>query len=346
MVGDIAKAWELASSAEGNVRQQWVVRLAQADVAELRKLLQEHRSELYAPLSLEAAGDAPAVKQFIASDEFRQLRNEFALPIDEIYPDLRSVLLYREAPAWTKERLTERLRMLGLEQISVEALPQPPLVNPTFRLTWGTSECLLTAGDKPFVTMKELSGYGSLPEDLAQAVQTHQGWVAIEQARGASAAEHAAWKKLVASLASESLALWAWLPQGQVVRTCITPDVAEKLRGPTDPLDQLAEPVGSGAWMLPSSVAVHDELAEDPSWHARSRAAVAGGKLGRVRTRVTWGSAVEEHWLEVVAMHDEHWGNFSLDAKLTDASALYPLFRAGDVVRLSRYDIEAWEESP
>jgi hypothetical protein len=286
----------------------------------------------------------PAVKKFLASEEFRQLRNEFALAIDETYPNARAVLLYREAPMWTKERLTERVRELGLNDITVEALPQPPLMQPTFRLRWNASECLVAFGDKPYVSNKELRGYGSLPEELQSVVETHQGWATIELERGASEADNVVWRKLVSSLAPEALALWAWLPQSEILRTRITPEVAQKLRG--DALEQLAQPLGSGAWMLPSSNSVEEDEDEPDAtaWYAKSRAATASGKLGRIRTRVAWGSAAEEHWLDVVAIHDEHWGNFSLDAKLTQDSALYPDFRKGDVVRVTRYDIEAWEE--
>jgi hypothetical protein len=345
MLGDTVQAWKLASEPPENIRQQWLVRLAEGNASAVRDFLNENGERLYSPLSLDEAASVPALAAFLNSDEFRRLRAELPMPFSFDYFPPRALIFYPETANWSDDSLRERLRQGGLAEWEVQKLAQPPLITNTFRLRSPSSAAYtLTFGDAPYVTAADLQNEGQhLGVAMRTAVASHRQWVSLSMESGSKKKEdEQAWLKIISALAPDAVAIWAWPPESEALSVVVTPDVAQQLGTNPEKLLTFTTPTGTSNW-LPVTEDFDTER-ENSRWYARCRAVAQGGAPGRVQVRIERGRAREDQWLDVVAVRHEHWGNYAIDARLHYSSELKPLYRAGDLVRLESYEIRAWED--
>jgi hypothetical protein len=148
--------------------------------------------------------------------------------------------------------------------------------------------------------------------------------------------------KLVGALAVvDAVAVWEAMPVGEGVHVALTPDIATQLASDPENWRTFALPPGENAWVPQTDRSGEDE---EMQWSARCREIANGNKPGRVLLKVTRGHATEELWLDVVAVTHQHWGNYAIDARFQESSVLNPLLRKGEMVRLSEYEIQRWEQ--
>jgi hypothetical protein len=151
------------------------------------------------------------------------------------------------------------------------------------------------------------------------------------------------WRKLIAALAANGVAISGTLPDGDSVQGALTPEMTRRLAASPHPWKGLRLPSGQFAW-IPSSTGLAEDDEPARRWYARCRAAAEGAPPGQVQVRITVGQAREEHWLEVVAVKHQGWGNYTIDARLSRASVLNSLLGAGTLLRLSPYEIRDWSD--
>ncbi len=344
MQGDTVSAWKLASEPSPKVDQQWLVRLAEGKTEAVRNFLEAHRDDLYSPLSIAAdAWRVPAIQKYLQSDEFQRMRADFPLPFSTPSIATFGIIFFPESVSWTEDLIRKRLRGVGLPGFEVQKLAQPPLVTNTFSLRTDSDVRFFTYGNTPYITATHLQTYGQpLDPAFQAAIARHRQWIKLEPQREPRDEADQTWMKLVSAFAIDSIALWETLPNGGIVHVVVTTDIAKQLEGHPEKLRTFALPTEGITWLPQSETS--EEGVEETNWYSRCRAIVNGGKPGRVLVRFSSGHITEEHWLNVVAVNHQHWGNHSIDAQLQEASVLNPLFGKGDMVRLSEYEIRRWED--
>lgn len=342
LLGDTTQAWQAASDPDENVRLRLFVRMAEGDLGKIREFLNEHADALYLyALVNDDMLRVPALAAFVQSDAFRQLRADYDIPLTFHSPISKAILFDDEQGKWDEESIRMRLTEGGIANAQVELLPQPPLATRTFRIRVGEHECRLTLGDEPYTTSKDLERYGQhLEPDFAAVVAKHKFWLAIEMTNTDDKVQQQTWQKIVAAFVRGHDAIWATLPEGENVYAVLSFVLAKELQAGQRTLLSLHEPDRSNSW-LPQTDSAED--LENRTWYTRSRAAAQGGPLGRIQIRVQQGSATEKHWLQVMSVTHKQWGTYTITAKLEQASQLQPLLHAGDVVRISAYEILQWE---
>lgn len=343
-LGEADEAREVIRAQENLAHLQLAVLLAAGDAAGLRTHLAEHADELYLTIPVDAEWlRVPAIATFVGSEAYRELREEFPHAVEATYVSQHGLVFFPQVMTWTPESIRTRLAHVGLGDVTVQALPQPPLVRPTFRLQTTGGAYLVSCGGEPFGTVNQLQREnGYIAPAFGKAFESHQSWVAINPGGELLQDNDAMFFRILAALSEEGSALWASPAEVGRLAIPLTPALSQKL---------IADPVQLRAMATTTSSVWISYWMEDDEhawtatpWRARCQEAARGGASGRIKVRLARGSAREEHWLELVRVIGKPWGNYEIVGRLEAASILEPSLSAGDVAKFTTDEILAWEK--
>lgn len=347
MLRDHTAAWTVATGTRGNAQHQWLVLIAGAKTSELRDFLRERRGDLYTPLELlETHRDVPTIASYVSTPEFAALRTESPLAIPSSFAGMGAVSFYADAEPLALDSIRKQLVGAGVDGLEIDELPSPPLASTTLRLRMKGCECLLVIGDRPFASEDDISDVehdaGRRWRELAS---TSRHWLAVQPTQGFAHLHEDVWLKLLAALVPQSVGLW-----------CSDEDSDTKWLAPTEQdlaliandhrnLGGLLRATRFALWLQRDVGEIDDSQRKDVLHRCR-KAAQQGTSPGRVLVPLQRGNAVEDLWLQVVAVKDEHWGLYRIEARAMADSELFPLLRKGHLVNVNPHDVRQWRDEP
>lgn len=327
-----------------NSQEKFYVALARQDIASATKLLAEKQGPHFSlPLESDWAR-VPAINRFLASEEFKQLTEDFPPHLSHLPTKGRSLLFFEQPLEWTADLIRERLQAVDAGEgtrfaaaVIVE-LPQPPLTTRTFELRIDGNKVFITVGGAPYPMKGLLSGSSNRElKEFQQAVSKHQAWLAIDLV---GSRNKLSLEQIVGKLADKTTTgIWWQDASFRSYAAVLSATAREQLAA--GERWKAVFPHAQPRYFA-EFAAAEPATTKPRFWHSELRAAAAGSRTGEVKIRVQVGQAAEVQWLTVVRVKHQNWGHYLLDCRFSTPSHLLPTFREGSWVRINAHEILDW----